>query len=259
MAKSSLLGQLALGVTALAAIVFSASQVKPIYVGQAPVVQRLVQATWRDSAAMRAPWAINTKETALASAQFETDRRAFAADLAATGRMSPERADSLATFAVREAYIRRVPPALVFGVLLTENATFKSRARSNVGAVGLMQVYGKIWVPTLGRFFGRDLRDDETNLRYGVHILSHYVNTVAMKSADAASDAGGTVRTALLRYNGCVRGTNTPNCRTYPDKVMAAVERYAQAQCGDDGFEVCVAQPLRLRLDAQPVQMTAGL
>ena len=259
MAKSSLLGQLTLGVTALAAIVVSASQVKPIYVGQAPVVQRLVQATWRDSAAVRAPWALGTKEIALASAQFEADRRAFAADLAATGRMSAGRADSLATFAVREAYIRRVPPALVFGVLLTENATFKSRAHSSVGAVGLMQVYPKIWVPTLGKFFGRNLHDDETNLRYGVHILSHYVYTAASKSADPASDAGGTVRTALLRYNGCVRGTNTPNCRTYPDKVMAAVERYAQAQCGDDGFEGCVARPMRLRLDVQPMQVAAGL
>src|SRR4029079_18106376 len=99
-----------------------------------------------------------------------------------TGRLDAARADTLATVAGRAADIRRLPPALVFGVLLTENATFKSRARSNVGAVGLMQVYPKIWVPTLGKFFGRDLRDDETNLRYGVHILSHYVNTVAMKS-----------------------------------------------------------------------------
>jgi soluble lytic murein transglycosylase-like protein len=258
MAKSSLLGQLTLGITALAAIVVSAAQVKPIYVGQAPMVQRLVTATWRDSTAERAPWAILARDAALATVQFEEDRRAFAADLVATGRLDAARADTLATFAVREAYIRRVPPALVFGVLLTENATFKSRARSSVGAVGLMQVYPKVWVPTLGKLFGRNLRDDETNLRYGVHILSHYVYTTAKRSNDPASDAGGTVRTALLRYNGCVRGKNTPNCHSYPDKVMQAVERYAQAQCGSDGFEGCVARPMRLRLDVPP-EVAAGL
>ena len=37
---------------------------------------------------------------------------------------------------------------------MTENRTFKSRARSSVGAVGLMQVYGKVWVPSLGKLFG---------------------------------------------------------------------------------------------------------
>jgi soluble lytic murein transglycosylase-like protein len=258
MAKSSLRGQLTLGITALAAIVVAASQVKPIYVGQAPVVQRLVAATWRDSAAARAPWALDSGAAVLATAQFEADRRAFASDLVSTGRVSTGRADTLATFAVREAYKRRVPPALVFGVLMTENSTFKSHARSNVGAVGLMQVYPKIWVPTLGKIFGRDLRDDETNLRYGVHILSHYVYTAARKAPDPANDPRGTVRTALLRYNGCVRGTNTPNCMTYPDKVMRAVEQFALAQCGAGGFEECVSRPMRLRLDATTTAVATG-
>jgi hypothetical protein len=30
----------------------------------------------------------------------------------------------------------------------------------------------------------------------------------------------GNVRRALLRYNGCVTGSNTPNCRRYPSKVL---------------------------------------
>jgi len=249
MAKSSLLGQIALGVTSVAAIVVAASNVKPIYVSHAPVVQRLVAATWRDSAAARAPWATGDSAAAFASARFEADRRAFANDLVATGRVDAPRADSLATFAVREAYKKHLPPALVFGVLLTENATFKSHAKSNVGAVGLMQVYPKVWVPTLGKLFGRNLRDDETNLRYGVHILSHYVYT-ASKQADDPALAGGVVRTGLLRYNGCVHGTNTPNCQTYPDKVQQAVERFALAQCGASDYTECVENPLRLRLDA---------
>ena len=228
MAKS-LLGQLALAGASVAAIVVATQVVQPVYVGRTSVAQRVAEqawtpVTWRDSAAVRAPWTVADGEAALNSAQFEADRRAFADDLLRTGRIDASRADSIATFAVREAYRKKVPPALVFGVMLAENTTFKSRARSNVGAVGLMQIYPKVWVPTLGKLFGKNLRDDETNLRYGVHILSHYVYTAAKKADDATTNATGVVRTGLLRYNGCVRGTNTPDCQTYPDKVLHAVE-----------------------------------
>jgi soluble lytic murein transglycosylase-like protein len=250
-ARSSLPGQLGLAVSSIAAIWFASTQVvKPVYVSHAPVVERLAAATWRDTAAARAPWAVaDSGETTLATAQFEADRKAFADDLVRTGRVDGERAEKIATYAVREAYKKRVPPALIFGVLMTENATFKSSARSNVGAVGLMQVYPKVWVPTLGKFFGKNLRDDETNLRYGVHILSHYVYRAASKSGAPAASSEGVLRTGLLRYNGCVRGTNTKDCHSYPDKVMRAVERYAVAQCGAEGFEGCVEKPMRLRLD----------
>ena len=44
-----------------------------------------------------------------------------------------ERAWQLADVAVREAYTRRVPPALVLGVMMTENDELKSTARSSVG------------------------------------------------------------------------------------------------------------------------------
>jgi len=257
--KPSLIGQLTLGIASVAAIVVAASQVKPVYVAQAPVVQRLVTASWRDSAAARAPWAIADGDSAVATAQFEHDRKAFANDLVATGRIDSTRANDIATYAVREAYKKHLPPALVFGVLLTENSTFKSKAKSNVGAVGLMQIYPKVWVPTLGKIFGKNLRDDETNLRYGVHILSHYVYTAAKKADDATQNPTDVVRTGLLRYNGCVHGTNTPNCKTYPDKVLAAVEQYAVAQCGTD-VDGCIAQPMRLRLDeTQKDQAAAGL
>jgi hypothetical protein len=47
----------------------------------------------------------------------------------------------------------------------------------------------------------------------------------------------------LLRYNGCVRGTNTPRCHTYPTKVARYVERDAEALCGDKNFYDCIAQP----------------
>ena len=248
MAKT-LLGQLALAGASVAAIVVATQVVQPVYVGRTSVAQRVAEqawapTTWRDSAAVRAPWTVADADAAMSSAQFEADRRAFAEDLVRTGRIDASRADSIATFAVREAYRKKVPPALVFGVMLVENTTFKSRARSNVGAVGLMQIYPKVWVPTLGKLFGRDLRDDETNLRYGVHILSHYVYRAGTRDADPQ----GAVRTGLLRYNGCVRGTNTKGCHSYPDKVMANVERYATSQCGSADFATCVGQPLRMTL-----------
>jgi hypothetical protein len=235
------LGQLGLAGTALAAVVVTSQAMRPVYVGRAPLAKRLAAAEWRDSTAERAPWAVASADSALRTPQFEEDRRNFAADLRRTGNMSAARADSLATFAVREAYRKRVPPALVFGVMLVENRSFKSRARSNVGAVGLMQVYGKVWVPTLGKRFGRDLRNDEVNLRYGVHILSHYVHSAL--NAEGA-DADRVMRRGLLRYNGCVRGTNTRGCHSYPDKVRAMVEQHALAQCGGADYETCVGEPL---------------
>jgi soluble lytic murein transglycosylase-like protein len=245
--------RLALAGSAIVAMVIAATGMRPVYVGREPVVQRLVSASWTlaDSSAhearARAPWAfLASADSALNSSQFDEDREAFEADLVATGRVRPARAESLATFAVREAYRKRVPPALVFGVLLIENRDFVSRARSNVGAVGLMQIHQKVWVPVLGKIFGRNLLDDETNLRYGVHILSENV----YRSASRMRTASGAVSKGLLRYNGCVRGTNTRNCHRYPDKVRAAVERYAVAQCGDGGYARCVEEPMRMSIAA---------
>lgn len=225
----------------MAAIAVTAMHVRPIYLEREPVVQRLVAMSWRDSAAVRAPWLEADAALAMSDPRFELDRRAFALDLLRTGRVSAERADFLAKIAVREAYTRKVPPALIFGVLLTENDALRSSARSNVGAVGLMQIHAPAWKRSLGRYFGTNLRDDETNLRYGVYILRHLIARVPQ-----SSDMSEGWRTALLRYNGCVRGTNTPNCHTYPDLVRAEVEESALALCGGASFEQCVARPLWL-------------
>jgi hypothetical protein len=247
------LRELAVAAVAASVLVVTALHVRPVETEPRPVVERLMQVAWRDSVAARAPWAIATSTEALGTPQFEADRRAFAEDLLRTGRLTAARADSLATVAVREAYLRRVPPALVFGVLLTENAEFKSTSRSNAGAVGLMQIVPRVWVRTLGRRFGTNLRNDETNLRYGVFILSHLVH-----GAPDSLTADHSVRRGLLRYNGCVRGTNTPNCHRYPDVVRSRIERYALSQCGSRGYDGCVAQPLRLSMredvGAQPLQ-----
>lgn len=112
------------------------------------------------------------------------------------------------------AEARRVnlDPRILLAVLLVENPDLDPSARSFVGATGLMQVmpmHVGQWPPC-----GRDLEGIETNICYGARIFAHYY-----------AQTGGDVERALLRYNGCVRGTNTPTCHTYPDQVFARAGR----------------------------------
>lgn len=119
-------------------------------------------------------------------------------------------ADALVSQGQRE----QIDPALLVGVLLTEDATLDPRARSSVGARGLMQV-----MPLHSGKWGcgsTDLFDVESNICHGVQILKQaMIDTPNM-------------RTALLRYNGCVRGRNTPNCHSYDDKVLSHANRAAK-------------------------------
>jgi hypothetical protein len=240
-------------VALVAAIGFVASRIRPVFAGRAPVVgdvlrgakpaepvlppvpePRLVSGPLADSIARIE-----------ASPEFAEQKRRFAADLVATGRMSQARADSIARFAVREAFLRGIPPAVIFGIMLTENAQFVSRARSNVGAVGLMQVYPKVWFKELSKKFGDpNIEADSTNLRYGVFILETYLRPrrTANRQHLVTTEPGSLMK-GLLRYNGCVRGTNTPRCHTYPSKVQRFVERDAKALCGDRDFYSCIAEP----------------
>jgi hypothetical protein len=107
---------------------------------------------------------------------------------------------------VEHAYARGLSPATVLSVLLIESEG-KPTARSSVGARGLMQVM-PFWAGQF-RACGKDLYNIEDNLCNGTRILASYVH-----------DAGGDERRALLGYNGCVHGTNTPNCHIYPDKIQ---------------------------------------
>ena len=210
-----------------------------MFLGQAPVAQRVLAAAYLDSSAVRAPWLNLPEPLALRHPQFLRDVEAFATDLRNTGKLAAGRADSIARIAVREAYHRRIPPALVLGVMLTENDQFKPNARSKVGAMGLMQIMPRMWTPNLGPILGRNLKDDETNLRYGVYILKHFA-----KGTSDTLDAAGATRVALLNYNGCVRGRNTRDCKAYPDKVQRHVERSARTSCAGRAFRDCVALPL---------------
>jgi Transglycosylase SLT domain len=235
---------------------FTASRVQPVFLGQAPVAGRVLAAAYLDSATVRAPWLSLPEPLAMRHPQFLRDVEAFAVDLRLTGQINSQRADTIARVAVREAYHRRIPPALVFGVMLTENDRFARNARSKVGAMGLMQIMPRIWTPNLGPILGRNLKDDETNLRYGVYILRHF----AKRTADTL-DAGNVITTALLSYNGCVRGRNTPDCKAYPRKVQRHVDESARTICEGRDFHECVALPLwaSLRDTAPPPMPSASL
>jgi hypothetical protein len=236
---SSLARQLVFAAAAAGTVWFTATRTKPVFLGQAPVAGRVLAAAYLDSSTVRAPWLSLPEPLAMRHPQFLRDVSAFSADLRRTGQLEPARADSIARVAVREAYHRRIPPALVLGVMLTENDGFKRNARSSVGALGLMQIMPRVWTPNLGPILGRNLKDDETNLRYGVYILKHF----AKRTPDTL-DAKDVTRIALLGYNGCVRGTNTPNCKAYPERVQQHVDESARTICSGRGFHECVALPL---------------
>ncbi len=116
------------------------------------------------------------------------------------------RANRIATALVREGRRRNVGSTLLVGVLLTENPWLDPRAKSFVGARGLMQV-----MPFHAGQWGcasSDLFDIESNMCHGVAILAQNIRQAK------------TLPQALLGYNGCVRGTNTPDCWRYPSKVF---------------------------------------
>jgi soluble lytic murein transglycosylase-like protein len=123
-------------------------------------------------------------------------------------------ADRISSALVKEGRRRHIGSSLLVGVLLTENPDLNPRATSSVGARGLMQV-----MPFHAGKWGcgsRDLFNIESNICHGVAVL-----------ADNLSGARSLPQ-ALLGYNGCVRGTNTPDCRKYPRIV------YGRARKGED-------------------------
>ena len=247
--KESFAHLLLLAVGALATVIFTAAWVQPLFKGER-VVAGILRHAYVDSTEIHAPWLRSSTAEALGTPQFLADRERFMRDLLRTGKVEERRAWQLADVAVREAYRRRLPPALVLGVMMTENDELDSSARSRVGAVGLMQIHGRPWRRTLGPLFGTNLRNDTTNLRYGVFILGYVARRAAAAERDTSDSAlvasDSSWRVALLRYNGCVTGRNTPNCRSYPLVVQRNVIDHARTTCNGRDFDACVVRPLWL-------------
>jgi soluble lytic murein transglycosylase-like protein len=123
----------------------------------------------------------------------------------------PEIANRVARAIVKEARQLQLPPSLLAGVLLTENARLEPKTISSRGAVGLMQVM---------RFHAGvfdcdsdDLLQVEANICHGARVFAGYLKRT------------NDVRSALLRYNGCVRSRATQSCRRYPSKVLRQAEQ----------------------------------
>ena len=108
---------------------------------------------------------------------------------------------------LRESRRQQVPPSLIAAVLVTENTTLRPEARSSVGAQGLMQVMPMHAGAELCQ--SSDLVDVDSNICHGTLILARNLKRTSSSTA------------ALLRYNGCVHGTNTPDCQRYPSRVLA--------------------------------------
>jgi soluble lytic murein transglycosylase-like protein len=124
---------------------------------------------------------------------------------------NPELAERAAWAVTREAGRLRMSPSLLAAVLLVENRQLDSAAVSSQGAIGLMQV-----MPMHAGSYGcesADLLNVDANICHGARILHLYL----MRSRS--------VTLALRRYNGCVRGANTPRCYRYPVRVLATAGR----------------------------------
>jgi soluble lytic murein transglycosylase-like protein len=124
---------------------------------------------------------------------------------------NPELAERAAWAVTREAGRLRMSPSLLAAVLLVENRQLDSAAVSSQGAIGLMQV-----MPIHAGSYGcasADLATVDANICHGARILHLYVTR------------SRSITVALRRYNGCVRGTNTPRCSRYPMRVLQTAAR----------------------------------
>jgi soluble lytic murein transglycosylase-like protein len=124
---------------------------------------------------------------------------------------NPELAERVAASVVYEAGRAHISPSVLAAVLLIENARFDTSAVSSEGAIGLMQVM-PMHVGNY-RCLSGDLLNVEANICHGARLLGMHIHRT--KSLDAA----------LRRYNGCVRGRNTPRCQRYPVRVMRTASR----------------------------------
>lgn len=150
---------------------------------------------------------------------------------------NPDVAEQAAAALVYEAERLRLSPSLLGAVLLIENTPLDPEAVSSQGAVGLMQV-----MPVHMGSYGcmADLLNVDTNICHGASILKHMVRRTK------------SLPLALKRYNGCVRGRNTPRCWRYPVRVLRTASRLRReilliAADSTLGYEEALASTPRVR------------
>ncbi len=131
-----------------------------------------------------------------------------------------------------------LPPALLAAVIYAESR-FDPNARSEAGAVGLMQLLPDtakgIALRTGGaRFVVSDLRDPEINVRYGSWYLDHLRERYDgdLRLALAAYHAG---QGNVDRWLDEDRGIAFPETRAYVDEVERVRQMYARAYGRDLG------------------------
>lgn len=133
--------------------------------------------------------------------------------LESTYKVSKDDAVVIVSSVFRYSDEHNVAPELVFGIIDNESS-FRTNAKSSVGARGLMQVY-PIWHQDKIRLDGGSnelLWNPEFNIKIGTQILREYLNR-----------SRGNVREALARYNGSFGANNG-----YPEKVLRTKEQYKQ-------------------------------
>ena len=140
---------------------------------------------------------------------------------------------------LRESRRQQVPPSLIAAVLVTENTTLTPAAESSVGAQGLMQVMPMHAGARVCN--SADLVDVDSNICHGTLILARNLR------------ATNTSVAALLRDNGCVRGTNTPDCHRYPGRVLARASVVRREILAATGGAAVVDNASRQTV--QPVQL----
>jgi len=138
-------------------VVFTASQVHPVFLGQGAVADRVLAAAYVDSASMRAPWLSLPEPLPCGTASSNGMSMPSRPTCRRTGKIAGDRVDSIALVAVREAYHRRIPPALVLGVMLTEKRRFKSKARSKRRRARPDADHAAPWTPNLGAFLSAEI------------------------------------------------------------------------------------------------------
>ena len=148
---------------------------------------------------------------------------------------NPDVAEQAAAALVFEAERLRLSPSLLGAVMLIENTPLDPAAVSSQGALGLMQV-----MPVHKGSYGcaPDLVSVQTNVCHGASILKHMVRRTK------------SLPLALKRYNGCVRGRNTPRCYRYPVRVLRTASRLRReillmAADSTIGFEEALASAPR--------------